>query len=362
MGDLVRARYPRIPRRVSGYNLDELLPEKGFQVARALVGSEGTLVTILQAEVRLVPSPPGRCLVVLGYPDVYQAADAVPEVLRYGPIGLEGIDELLVEDMKKKRLHPERLQLLPGGKGWLLAEFGGADRREAEARAQACMDGLRCGAHAPDMKLYDDPPHEAIIWKIRESGLGATARVPGEPDTWEGWEDSAVPVERLGAYLRDLRALLERHGYACALYGHFGQGCVHTRIDFGLTTADGVARWRRFMHDAAHLVVSHGGSLSGEHGDGQSRAELLPIMFGDALVESFREFKRIWDPDGRLNPGKVVDAYRIGENLRLGPGYEELRPRTWFRFAADGGSFGRATARCVGVVPVRGATGPPPPG
>ncbi|HET7753708.1 MAG TPA: FAD-linked oxidase C-terminal domain-containing protein, partial [Anaeromyxobacteraceae bacterium] len=220
---------------------------------------------------------------------------------------------------------------------------------EADGRARQLMDALRGRRGAPSMKLFDDPEEEHIAWKVRESGLGATARVPGEKDTWEGWEDSAVPVERLGSYLRDLRALFDRFGYACALYGHFGQGCVHTRIDFDLTTREGIAKYRRFVTDAAHLVVANGGSLSGEHGDGQSRAELLPIMFGDELVERFRDFKRIWDPDWKLNPGKVVDAYRLDENLRLGAGFEEKRPRTHFRFAGDDGSFGRATERCVGV-------------
>jgi FAD/FMN-containing dehydrogenase/Fe-S oxidoreductase len=348
VGELVRARYPRIPRRVSGYNLDELLPEKGFHVARALVGSEGTLVTILQAEVRLVPSPPGRALAVLGYPDVFQAADAVPEILRLGPIGLEGMDELLVEDMKKKHLHPERLKLLPGGRGWLLVEFGGADRREAEANAKRAVDVLRASPRAPEVKLYDDPAQERAVWKVRASGL-ATSRVPGEPDTWGGWEDSAVAPEKLGDYLRKLRALYERFGYEGALYGHFGQGCVHTRITFDLTTRPGIAHYRAFVEEAADLVVSLGGSLSGEHGDGQSRGELLEKLFGPELIEAFRRFKRIWDPAWKLNPGKKVDPYRLDEHLRLGDGYVELRPRTQFAFAADEGRLGRVATRCVGV-------------
>jgi FAD/FMN-containing dehydrogenase/Fe-S oxidoreductase len=347
--DLVRSRFPDIPRRVSGYPLDELLPERGFHLARALVGTEGTCALTLRAKVRLVHSPPARTLVVLGYPSVYEAGDHVREVMEHRPIGCEGLDDRLVDDMKKKRLHPERTKILPEGRGWLLVEFGGETKEEADANGRRMMDALSRTPHAPSMKLFDDPEQEHILWKVRESGLGATARVPGAKDTWEGWEDSAVPIERLGAYLRDLRKLFERYGYGCALYGHFGQGCVHTRIDFGLTTKEGVETFRRFLHDAARLVVSHGGSISGEHGDGQSKAELLPIMFGDELVAAFRDFKRIWDPDGKLNPGKVVDAYRIGENLRLGPGYEEVRPRTWFRFAHDDGSFGRATARCVGV-------------
>jgi FAD/FMN-containing dehydrogenase/Fe-S oxidoreductase len=348
-GDLVRARYPRIPRRVSGYNLDELLPERGFHLARSLVGSEGTLVTFLEAEVRLVPSPPGRALAVLGYPDVFAAADDVPELRRFSPVGLEGIDDLLVDDMKKKRLHPERLQLLPDGRGFLLVEFGGQDRREAVANARRAMAALGRRPHPPQMKLYDDAREEGIVWKVRESGLGATARVPGEPDTWEGWEDSAVAPERLGEYLRELRALLDRFGYEGALYGHFGQGCVHTRITFDLATREGIQRYRAFVEEAADLVVSLGGSLSGEHGDGQSRGELLVKMFGPELVEAFREVKRLWDPEWKMNPGKKIDPYRLDENLRLGEGYVEVAPRTRFAFAGDDGRFARATTRCVGV-------------
>ena len=345
---LIRARYPKIPRRVSGFNLDQLLPENGFHVARALVGSEGTCVTVLSATVRLVPSPPARTLVVLGYPDVYTAADHVLEVLEHKPIGLEGIDDVLVEGMKKKRLHLREVELLPEGKGWLLVEFGGEDRAEADGKADGMIAALGGGAGAPAAKRYD--PREAKrVWRVRESGLGATAHVPGEPDTWEGWEDAAVPPAALGAYLRDFRRLLQQHGYACTLYGHFGDGCVHTRIDFDLVTPQGLRAFRAFVEEAADLVLRHGGSLSGEHGDGQSRAELLPKMFGPELVEAFREFKAIWDPDGKMNPGKVVDPYRFDENLRLGTGYKPAQPHTHFRFPEDDGSLARATLRCVGV-------------
>jgi FAD/FMN-containing dehydrogenase/Fe-S oxidoreductase len=346
--DLIRTRFPHIPRRVSGYNLDELLPENGFNVARALVGSESTLVTILAATLRLVESPPGRTLVVLGYPDVYQAADHVPEVLRFGPIGLEGIDDGLVRDMRGKHLHTDDLALLPPGRGWLLVEFGGADRAEADANAQRLLDALG-QVGSPTHKRYDDPDEEAHIWKVRESGLGATAMVPGEAETWPGWEDSAVDPAQLGDYLRDLRRLWDDYGYRADMYGHFGQGCLHCRIDFDLTSAGGIETWRRYLHDAAQLVVRHGGSLSGEHGDGQARAELLPIMFGNELVEAFNEFKAIWDPENRMNPGKVVHPYRVDQNLRLGTGYNPPAVTTEFRFPEDNFSFGHAALRCVGV-------------
>jgi FAD/FMN-containing dehydrogenase/Fe-S oxidoreductase len=347
--DQIRARFPNIPRRVSGYDLPMLLPENGFDVAKALVGSECTCAIVLEATVRLVYSPPVRSLLVLGYEDVYHAGDHIPDILQYGPIGLEGMDDRLVEDMIKMKIHPDNVKLLPDGRGWLLVEFGAESKDEADGKARRLMDALKAKGHAPGMKLFDNPGEEHVIWTVRESGLGATAHVPGEPPTWEGWEDSSVPVERLGEYLRALRKLFDKYQYGCALYGHFGQGCVHTRIDFDLETHDGIKQFRSFLFEAADLVVSFGGSLSGEHGDGQSRAELLPKMFGDDLVRAFEEFKSIWDPTWKMNPGKIVRPYRVDENLRLGTDYRPPEPETHFQFPHDQFSFSRATIRCVGV-------------
>ena len=348
--ELIRERFPKILRRVSGYNLTELLPERGFNVARALVGSECTCVTVLQATVTLIRNPKARALLVLGYPSVYDAGDHVPQIRESKPIGLEGMDDLLVSFMRKKDLDVADLRLLPPGKGWLLVEFGGDSRDDARSRARELMEKLKIVGHAPAMRLYDDPLDEQKIWTVREAGLGATAFVPDEPDSWPGWEDSAVPVDRVGDYLRDLRALFDRYDLHPSLYGHFGQGCIHCRIPFDLYTAEGVRRYREFTHDAAELVCGkYGGSLSGEHGDGQARADLLPIMFGEELVEAFREFKEIWDPRWKMNPGKVVDPNpRTGE-LRLGSSYNPAEPETHFRFPDDRGSFARATLRCVGV-------------
>jgi FAD/FMN-containing dehydrogenase/Fe-S oxidoreductase len=347
--ELVRERYPEIPRRVSGYNLDELLPEKGFNVARALVGSEGTLATVLEATVRLVPSPPARSLLVLGYPSVFEAADHVPEVLEYGPTGLEGIDQRLIDDLVRKGKHTSEVPMLPDGEGWLLVEFGGESTEESDAKAEACMKRLRKDPNTPSMRLFDDKSEERQLWEVRESGLGATAYVPMERDHWPGWEDAAVHPERLGAYLRRFRDLLDSHEYRAALYGHFGDGCVHCRINFDLRSAGGIREWRRFLDEAADLVVEFGGSLSGEHGDGQQRAELLPKMYGEELVEAFREMKRIWDPGNRMNPHKVVDPYPIVSNMKLGTGYSPPQVKTHFAFAEDGGSFAHAALRCVGA-------------
>jgi FAD/FMN-containing dehydrogenase/Fe-S oxidoreductase len=345
----IRSGIPNIPRRVSGYNLTALLPENGFNVAQALVGSESTCVLVLDAMVRLIPSPHARSLLLLGYPSVYEAADHVPEVMRFRPIGCEGMDDRLVKDIESVGYTAGTLAVLPEGNGWLLVEFGGDSKEEADAHAHAAMAELRKVDRPPTMKLFDNPEEEHRIWKTREAGLGATAHVDRDRPTWEGWEDSAVPPENLGRYLRGFRALLDQHHLHGDLYGHFGQGCVHTRIDFDLETADGIRNYRSFVEHAADLVVSLGGSLSGEHGDGQSRGELLPRMFGPELMAAFREFKTIWDPAWRMNPGKVIDPYRLDENLRLGTGYNPPQVRTHFQFPNESGGFAKATLRCVGV-------------
>jgi FAD/FMN-containing dehydrogenase/Fe-S oxidoreductase len=347
--DEIRARYPEIPRRVSGYNLDELLPEKGFNVAAALTGSEGTLVTVLEATVRLVDAPPVRSLVVLGFKDIFTAADHVPAVLEHEPTGLEGMDDELVDDMRREGMHSDDIKLLPEGKGWLLAEFGGETREEADAKAEKMMRALGKGQSAPEMRLFDRQADEVKLWKVRESGLGATAFVPGDPDAWEGWEDAAVPPEREGDYLRGFQKLLDRYGYRTTKYGHFGDGCIHCRINFDLRTAQGLEKWRSFLDEAADLVVEHGGSLSGEHGDGQSRGELLEKMYGPELLKAFRQMKATWDPNGRMNPGKVVDPYPILSNMKLGTGYRPPEPQTHFAYSEDHGSFAHATLRCVGA-------------
>jgi FAD/FMN-containing dehydrogenase/Fe-S oxidoreductase len=346
-GDLVRAQFPKIPRRVSGYNLDFLLPENGFNVARALVGSEGTCVTILEATARLVPSPPCRALLVVGFTDIYQAADAVPLVTRFGPIGLEGVDDVLVGHSRKKGLNLKGLDLLPGGAGWLYVEFGGQTTGEAEAKAHALMDALAREPDPPSVKLFQDKAETAFVWAVRESALGATSFVPGEKKNWEGWEDAAVDPVHLGEYLRELRAMMTRYGYRGALYGHFGQGCVHTRIDFDLRTTEGIATYRRFVEEAADLVVRCGGSLSGEHGDGQSRGELLPKMFGPELMAAFEQFKMIWDPGNKMNPGKLISPYRLDEHLRVRQ-YHPREVQTHFAYEQEGG-FADAAMRCVGV-------------
>ncbi len=348
--EAVREHFPKIPRRVSGYNLDDLLPEKGFNVARALVGTESTCVLILEATLQVIDDSPARSLLVIGYPDIYAAGDDVPAVRAHKPVGLEGIDDVLINDMRTKHIHPRDLKILPrNSKGWLIVEFGGKDRHESHGKAYALMEEFKKRPNPPPMDVLDDPEKEAVIWEIRDAGLGASARVPNEPDTWEGWEDSAVSPKDIGNYLRDFRALLDKFGYLCTLYGHFGQGLVHTRIDFGLKTHEGIQKYLRFTDEAADLIRRYGGSLSGEHGDGQSRGELLVKMFGPELVGAFQQFKEIWDPDWKMNPGKVVRPYRRNQNLRYGEHYDPPQWPTNFAFADDKQSFSFAIERCVGV-------------
>ncbi|HLZ93403.1 MAG TPA: FAD-binding and (Fe-S)-binding domain-containing protein [Candidatus Acidoferrum sp.] len=343
---LIRARFPKIPRRVSGYNLDELLPENGYNVARALVGTEGTCAIVLEAKLRLIHSPQHRALVGLGYKDAFHAADHVPEILEFRPIGLEGFEGSIVDGLRRKRA--PHLDLLPAGGGFLLVEFGADDAREASDAARKLMEHLKKVVAPPAMRLYSAMEAKAV-WQIREAGPRAAAFAPGAAAEWEGWDDAAVAPEKLGGYLRDIRKLMNEYQYRGAFYGHFGDGCVHMRVTFDLESEAGVRRYREFIERAADLVVSYGGSLSGEHGDGQSRAALLPKMFGPELVKAFGEFKRAWDPENKLNPHKVVDAYLPTENLRLGADYRPMKPETHFQYPDDEGSLAKATLRCIGL-------------
>ena len=348
---LIREKFPRIPRRVSGYNLDELLPENGFHVARALVGSEGTCISVVGATLNLVASPPFRVLTALGFSDAFLAADAVPRTLEHSPIGLEGMDDLLLDFMRRKGLAVENVGLLPDGGGLLLVEMGAWTPEEAQAKAEALARAAQSWPVTPTARIYGADEAKRV-WSVRESALGATVFVPGEPEGWEGWEDAGIPPEHLGAYLRKLTALMREYGYRSPLYGHFGQGCVHLRINFDFRSEKGIRDFREFLDRAADLVLSFGGSISGEHGDGQARAALLPKMFGPELMVALREFKMLWDPANRMNPGKLVDAVRVydpTENLRHSPAQAHTAIAPHFAFARDGGSLERATERCVGV-------------
>ncbi|MFJ9886056.1 FAD-binding and (Fe-S)-binding domain-containing protein [Streptomyces sp. NPDC091287] len=337
---LLRTGYPDLPRRISGYALDALLPEHpgGPDPVRAFCGSEGTLGIVTEATVRLVEAPRARALTVLGYADESAAADAAPGLLPYRPLTVEGMAADLVT----------RSAGLPRGAAWLFVETGGDTPAEARAHAERVLRG----ADAVDGAVVTDPAGQRALWRIREDAAGTATRMPDGTEAWPGWEDCAVPPARLGAYLRDFRALLAEHGLRGTPYGHFGDGCVHVRVDFDLMTDAGVARFRRFSEETASLVVAHGGSLSGEHGDGQARAELLPRMYGDELVALFHRFKDLWDPDGGLNPGILARPARLDENLR----FAALPKRpvdVEFGYPQDGGDFAGAVRRCVGVAKCR---------
>ncbi|WP_405881543.1 FAD-binding oxidoreductase [Streptomyces sp. NBC_01384] len=339
-GELARLRtgFPELPRRISGYALDALLPEKGADVARSFCGSEGTLGVLTEAVVRLVEAPRAQALAVLAYADESAAAEAAAGLLPLGPLTVEGMAADLVRADAG----------LPRGGAWLFVETGGADAAEARARADAVVRS----ADVLDSLVVTDPAGQRALWRLREDASGTATRMPDGTEAWPGWEDCAVPPARLGAYLRDFRGLMAAHGLRGTPYGHFGDGCIHVRIDFDLLTADGIGRFRRFSQELAELVVSHGGSLSGEHGDGQARAELLPKMYGAELVGLFERAKDLWDPDDLLNPGMLVRPHRLDENLRFA-----VLPRepvdVAFGYPADGGDFSAAVRRCVGVAKCR---------
>jgi FAD/FMN-containing dehydrogenase/Fe-S oxidoreductase len=362
-GERIRAGFPKIRRRVSGYNLDQLLPENGFNVARALVGSEGTCAFTLAAEAQLVHSPRERALLLLGFPDIYLAGDVVPQILAARPIACEGLDEKIIGGLRERRLKLEDVALLPAGKAWLMCEFGADRRADAVAQARALESAFAARGDVASW-LIEDREMIARMWTIREIGASATALALGGkgPDPVVGWEDAAVDPLRLGDYLREFQGLIDRYGYRTSLYGHFGDGCIHARISFELRTPEGVAHWRRFLADAARLVVKYGGSLSGEHGDGQAKAEFLPAMFGPELMAALREFKAIWDPGDRMNPGKLVSAQgevnRATDDLRLGPHYRPVTLATRLAFRSEAGDgFTRATEHCIGMGKCRAKTG-----
>jgi FAD/FMN-containing dehydrogenase/Fe-S oxidoreductase len=342
----IATRFPDIPRRISGYNLPELDDDHGFNLARALVGTESTCVTVLRAELKLMRPPSKQITVLLGYPDIGAAGDAAPRVARHSPIQLEGLDNKVLRYEREERRPTDVLDALPDGNAWLMVEVGGDSDDDVHAAAQRLVDDVADG----NAVILDEPDQRSRLMAVREAALATTARTPNGPDAWPGWEDSAVAPDRLGDYLRALGELLDEYGYGdTSLYGHFGQGCVHCSIPFDLTSAPGIAKYRDFVERAARLCVEHRGSLSGEHGDGQARGELLDVMYGADVVHAFEEFKAIFDPGNRMNPGKVVHANKLDADLRLGADYAPAQPDTHFRFHDDDGAFSRAALRCAGV-------------
>ncbi|WP_405407323.1 FAD-binding and (Fe-S)-binding domain-containing protein [Streptomyces decoyicus] len=349
----LRTELGQFPRQVSGYALEHLLPERRFNLAKALVGSEGTLAVILSATVRLVTPPPARTLVVLGFSDACAAADAVPALLKHELLALEGLDHALT-DIVTRPATRAAVDSLPTAQAWLFAELGGpanALHRQAEALVETAHRAAGCTGS----EVITDPVRARGLWRIREDGAGLATRTPDGSEAWPGWEDAAVPPDQLGPYLRKFTDLLHRYALQGAVYGHFGEGCLHVRINFDFTTERGTAVFRAFLADAARLVAAHGGSLSGEHGDGQARSALLPLMYGPEIIALFEEFKTLWDPDNGLNPGMIVQPLPVDGDLRVSPHRTPLPLATVFPFHADDGDFAKATRRCVGVGKCRSA-------
>ncbi|MEV5481774.1 MULTISPECIES: FAD-binding and (Fe-S)-binding domain-containing protein [Streptomyces] len=352
---VLRTKLGQFPRQVSGYALEQLLPERRFHLARALVGSEGTLAVVLTATVRLLRPPPERALVVLGFSDACAAADAVPALLGHRPLALEGLDHALTDIVTRPETRAA-IDTLPAARAWLFAELGGtADTLpgQAEALAEAAQQAPGCTGS----EVITDPARARRLWRIREDGAGLATRSPDGHEAWPGWEDAAVPPDQLGSYLREFTVLMDRHRLQGAVYGHFGEGCLHVRITFDFSTEEGTAVFRTFVTDAARLIAAHGGSLSGEHGDGQARSALLPLMYGSEIIALFEEFKSVWDPDNGLNPGMIVQPLPVDTHLRVSPHRTPLPLATVLPFSADDGDFAKATRRCVGVGKCRSASG-----
>ncbi|WP_435281370.1 FAD-binding and (Fe-S)-binding domain-containing protein [Streptomyces koelreuteriae] len=349
----IRTELGRIPRQVSGYQLHRLLPENGFDMARALVGTEGTCAVVTAATVRLVATAQASALLTLGYDDVVDAAEDVPEILRFSPSAVEGMDEAIVATMRVRR-GPDSVTGLPEGRAWLYVELEGEDQAAVDGRAAALLDVLKAQGRLTGGRVVESPAERRSLWRVREDGAGLAARLVDGGESWPGWEDAAVAPENLAAYLRDFRELLAAHALTGVLYGHFGAGCVHVRIDFDQATDTGRAVMRRFLSEAATLVVSHGGTLSGEHGDGRARSELLEVMYSHRMISAFAAFKRIFDPDGLLNPGVIVEPAPLDADLAL---RELPLVDTSFTFPHDTDGFTGAVRRCVGIGRCRSDSG-----
>ena len=344
---VIRTEFGRFTRQVSGYSLEHLLPENGADLAKFLAGTEGTLGMILEATVRLVPSPTAVALVVLGYPEMPAAADAVLGLLPHRPVAVEGMDARLVEVFRARR-GAAAVPGLPRGDAWLFAETAG----DTEAEARAAAERLIADADCLDALVVTGAPARAL-WRIREDGAGLGGRTPAGAPAWPGWEDAAVPPQHLGAYLRDFAALMAEHGLDGLTYGHFGDGCVHVRIDFPFSTEP--ARYRPFAVAAAQLVGKYGGSMSGEHGDGRARGELLPAMYSPEAIETMAAVKAIFDPGNVFNPGVLVDPAPLDADLRV-PQARPLRTGLGFAYPHDAGDLSTAVHRCVGVGKCRADT------
>ncbi|RDH75960.1 FAD-binding oxidoreductase [Mycolicibacterium moriokaense] len=350
-------RFGRFTRQISGYALHRLLPEHGYDVAGLLCGSEGGFAATLRATVALTPLPGARVLCVLGFSDSVTSAECVPVVLAHSPLTMESINVDLVDRLPGEVRRAAIEAGLPAGRAWLLVEMGGEDRVAAELSAEKMLAALRDSGSPASASLVADPAAQAVLWRCRTDAAGLATRRADGAEAWGGWEDAAVPPERLADYLRGLDELMGRYGLSGASYGHFGEGCMHMRIDFDLLSAKGVAAYRSFVEEATDLVVSLGGSVSGEHGDGRARSELLGRMYGSDGLALMAGMKRIWDPHSVMNPGVVVDPPALDVAIRhLGPA-KDRKLLTLFSYPDDKGDFAQAQRRCVGIGKCRQSSG-----
>ncbi|WP_040156673.1 FAD-binding and (Fe-S)-binding domain-containing protein [Mobilicoccus massiliensis] len=358
--DLIRRELGRFPRQVSGYGLHYLLPEHGFDVAKALAGSEGTCGVFTELTVALVEPPAATVLVVLGYDDVFAAATDAARLRLPGVTTIEGMGADLIAALRTRPGREDAGSTLPSGQAWLYCEVGGTDDADARRAAEELVATARTSAardRGDAFRLVTDPAETRALWGIREAAAGIATRRADGGEAWPGWEDSAVPAEHLADYLRDLYALMDRMGLSGIPFGHFGEGCIHVRIDFDLGSEQGVASYREFIENAADIVAGHGGSVAGEHGDGRARSELLSRMYSPEMLALFARFKGIFDPDDALNPGVLVEPEPIDEGIRPGPGLRTHVTIPVHALGRDGGDFASAVNRCVGVGACRSDAG-----
>lgn len=342
--ELIEAELGRFPRQVSGYGLHFL----GTDMAKAIAGSEGTLGIITEMTVRLVEKPQAVALAVLSFEDVFAAAAAAPQLRLPGVATIEGMGGDLLNALRMKNGMANAGADLPGqpnAGGWLYCETQGATLEEAVARAEELTTTV---AHTGTV-VVADPAEARALWRIREASAGIVTRLPDGGEAWPSWEDSAVPAENLADYLRGLYELMDRYGYRGIPFGHFGEGCVHVRISFDFHTTEGITKFHEFMSDAAKLVTAHGGSLSGEHGDGRARSALLSTMYSPQMRALFEDFKLAFDPQRVFNPGVLVFADATTEGLRMEPAQRANEIIPLQLFPRDNGSFTDAVNRCVGV-------------
>jgi FAD/FMN-containing dehydrogenase/Fe-S oxidoreductase len=346
---VIRRRFGQFTRQISGYALHRLLRENGYDVAGLLCGSEGGFATTLQATVALTQLPAAKVLCVLGFGDSITSAECVSVVLRHDPLTMESINIDLVERLPDEVRAAASEAGLPAGRAWLLVEMGAHDHASAVVAAEKMLEELRDSGSPATASLVTDPGAQRVLWRCRTDAAGLATRRADGAEAWGGWEDAAVPPSRLSDYLRGLDELLGRFGFSGASYGHFGEGCMHMRIDFDLLSRPGLATYREFVEQATDLVVSLGGSVSGEHGDGRARSELLGRMYGDDGLRLLAEMKDIWDPGRVMNPGVIVDPPPLDVGIRHDGPARDRKPLTLFAYADDNHDFAQAQRRCVGI-------------